>query len=39
LIQTLQAELPAHATLLIKGSRGMQMEKVVQALRDKNQSS
>jgi len=39
LIQTLQAELPAHATLLIKGSRGMQMEKVVQALRDKNQST
>ncbi len=33
LIKTLLAELPPQATLLIKGSRGMQMEKVVQALR------
>ncbi len=34
LIHSLQASLPTRATLLIKGSRGMQMEKVVNALRE-----
>ncbi len=32
LIQSLHAQLPSRATVLIKGSRGMQMEKVVNAL-------
>jgi UDP-N-acetylmuramoyl-tripeptide--D-alanyl-D-alanine ligase len=32
LIQSLRAQLPSRATVLIKGSRGMQMEKVVSAL-------
>jgi len=32
LIQHLQQTLPSGATLLVKGSRGMQMEKVVHAL-------
>lgn len=34
LVQSLQMHYPTHATLLIKGSRGMQMEKVVNALRE-----
>ncbi len=34
LIQSLQAQLSHHVTVLIKGSRGMQMEKVVNALQE-----
>jgi len=34
LVQSLYAQLPANATVLIKGSRGMQMEKVVNALQE-----
>jgi len=32
LIQSLRAQLPSRATVLVKGSRGMQMEKVVSVL-------
>jgi len=35
LIQSLHTQLPPRATVLIKGSRGMQMEKVVNALRER----
>jgi UDP-N-acetylmuramoyl-tripeptide--D-alanyl-D-alanine ligase len=34
MIQSLQAQLSHQATILIKGSRGMQMEKVVNALQE-----
>ncbi|MBE9562696.1 MAG: UDP-N-acetylmuramoyl-tripeptide--D-alanyl-D-alanine ligase [Proteobacteria bacterium] len=34
LIQSILTQLPTSATLLIKGSRTMQMEKIVQALQD-----
>ena len=34
LIQALQTHLPSGATILIKGSRGMQMEKIVKALQE-----
>lgn len=34
LVQSILEQLPASATLLIKGSRTMQMEKVVQALQE-----
>jgi len=34
LIQSLRTQLPPYVTILIKGSRGMQMEKVVNALRE-----
>jgi len=35
LIQALQSELSPHITILIKGSHGMQMEKIVNALQEK----
>lgn len=35
LIHALQSELSAHVTILIKGSHGMQMEKIVNALQEK----
>jgi len=34
LIQALRTQLPPYVTILIKGSRGMQMEKVVNALQE-----
>ncbi|MBG8744374.1 UDP-N-acetylmuramoyl-tripeptide--D-alanyl-D-alanine ligase, partial [Neisseria meningitidis] len=35
LIQVLRHDLPERATVLVKGSRFMQMEEVVEALEDK----